>query len=422
MNWRDLAAAAVARLCRFPATSVASPAAGLVLVCVVSAALSGGRASAQFIDDFLGPTPALDPTGQKGWRVAAGDGQARALLRQGGDGFATIDVDATRDRRNVWWTLIERNASGVLDLAQLAQPGKALRISARIRVSHAPRRVNLQLLTQRTTDYHSHLMEFDVPDADTWHTLSVTTPGLDARPGDALRAHLALMDWGFEKYRVDLDYVEVEVVDVRTAGPDQGDAVPYHPPLVDPKSFGHAVPVAQDGMIDLENPDVCLGNWSAREGGRRLRVRSVDAAHDVILRWDLSAFAGRRASGSGQLELTTHALERSADEIKDFGLVRVVEILGGNPGWRGDSVTAASLLDGQPLARVLNPQPIIDWPVAPDAGGKTYLTIGRPVLQRLIDGRTRGIAITPLGAIHAAFRSTQTDDRRSAPVLRFNLE
>jgi hypothetical protein len=100
----------------------------------------------------------------------------------------------------------------------------------------------------------------------------------------------------------------------------------------------------------------------------------------------------------------------------------VVEILGGQPGWRGDSVTAASLLEGQPLARVLNPQPIIDWPVAPDAGGKTYLTIGRPVLQRLIDGRTRGIAITPLGAIHAAFRSPETDDGRSRPVLRFSLE
>jgi hypothetical protein len=343
-------------------------------------------------------------------------------MRQGGDGFASIVVDATRDRRNVWWALVERSASGDVDLARMRQAGMELRIEARIRVSHAPRRVNLQLRTQRTTDFHSHLMEFDIPDTDNWHTLSMTTHGFDARPGDNVIAHLALMDWGLETYRVDIDYVKVNVVEAATAGPDQGDAVPYHPPLVDPQSFAESVRVAQDGMIDSERSDVRMGNWCTRDGARTLKLRAVDATHYVILRWDFSAFAGRRVRGHGQLELTTHSVERVAADAKDSGLVRVVEILGGDPRWSGDTVTSASLSQGQALARILNPQPIIDWPVTEGAGSKTYLTIGRGVLQRLIDGRTLGIAIEPLGAIHAAFHTGETEGGQFGPILRFNLD
>jgi len=56
------------------------------------------------------------------------------------DGYASILVDATKDRRGVWWALIKRKVSDKMDLALLKKPGYALRIEARIRVSHAPRR------------------------------------------------------------------------------------------------------------------------------------------------------------------------------------------------------------------------------------------------------------------------------------------
>jgi len=52
--------------------------------------------------------------------------------------------------------------------------------------------------------------------------------------------------------------------------------------------------------------------------------------------------------------------------------------------------------------RVILPQMIIDWPVTEDAGGKTYFVISKPALQRLIDGKTLGIALRPLGAIKAS--------------------
>jgi hypothetical protein len=120
----------------------------------------------------------------------------------------------------------------------------------------------------------------------------------------------------------------------------------------------------------------------------------------------------------GLLELTTHTVQRDAREMKDFGLVRVVEILDGDPSWRRDTVTVASLLREEPLDEVINPQMIIDGPVSESIGVPTRLTISRPVLQRLIDGRTLGLAITPLGSIFASFSARDGE----APRLLFNLE
>jgi hypothetical protein len=65
---------------------------------------------------------------------------------------------------------------------------------------------------------------------------------------------------------------------------------------------------------------------------------------------------------------------------------------------------------------------IIDWPITEGDGGKTYLTIGHPVLQRLIDGKTLGIAIKPLGAINAAFYSLEDGNGEKSPQLYFNLD
>jgi hypothetical protein len=138
----------------------------------------------------------------------------------------------------------------------------------------------------------------------------------------------------------------------------------------------------------------------------------------VILRWDLDEFAGKEVAGHGLLEVTTHSVLRTGQKIRNFGLVRVVEILGGDPTWRRDSVTVDSLARGGALDEVFNPQMIIDWPVSETAGTKTWFTVSRPVLQRLIDGRTMGIALTPLGSITASFPTGGCD----APRLLFNID
>jgi hypothetical protein len=380
-------------------------------------------AAAQFRDDFNGPALKLDPSGADGWGFVTGEGLAVMDFRQGGDGFASIWVNATRDRRNVWWAFIIRRVSEGMDLALLKKPGYALRIEARVRSSHAPRRINLHLNTEKTTDFHSNLMEFDIPDTDNWHTISMTARDFDASPGDTVNAQMALMDWGLGSYRLDVDYIRVDIVKVADAGPDKGEPLPYHPPIADPAGFAHAIAASQSATIDLDNPDVNLGNWYLADAAGKTAVVTAGGTRYVVLRWDFSALAGKKVAGEGLLELTTRALERTSDQIPDFGEIRVVEILGGDPLWDKKTVTYNSLRAGQPPDLFLNPQMIIDWPVSEGAGAKTYLTIPRPVLQRLVDGKALGIAIRPLGAINASFYGAEGGGtgNSNVPVLRLNV-
>jgi hypothetical protein len=84
--------------------------------CVVAVLWLGTPASAQFLDEFKGPS--IDP----GWTVFTGDGSATADFQQG-DGCATLLVDATRDRANTWWATIKRDAASSLDVKRLSEPG-----------------------------------------------------------------------------------------------------------------------------------------------------------------------------------------------------------------------------------------------------------------------------------------------------------
>lgn len=391
---------------------------GRLLLAGALALVLAGPAHGQFLETFDEPELRLDSSGVDGWAFFTGDGEATMELVATGEGHASIVVDARNDRRNVWWALIKHRVSQDIDVARLAEPDWELRVEARVRTSHAPRRVNLHVNTQRTTDFHSHLMEFDLPVAGVWHEISMTTRDFPVVPGDTVFVQMALMDWGHDAYRVDVDYLRVDVVEAARAAPDLGYAVPYHPPVPDPASFASAVDAIEAAVVDLANPDVNLGEWSILDGGAGQRLLTVDGTMWTVLRFDLAGLRGRRLAGQGLLELTTASLQRDAREMKDMGLVRVVEILGGDPAWRRETVTLDSLLQGSARAEVVSPQPIIDWPVIETAGGKTLFVISRPVLQRLIDGRTLGLALTPLGPIDASFRCRGAD----APRLLFNLE
>lgn len=395
-----------------------------LLVALAAIALSClvGPARAQFLDEFeKSPIPG-DPEGLEGWSFFTGDGEATMDFRSDGHGHARVLVDATHDRRGIWWALVKRRVSVPLDLERLARPGQELRIEARVRVSHAPRRVNLHLNTRRTTDFHSHLMEFDIPDTDRWHTISMTTSGFDARPGDTVFGQLALMDWGKGRYEVDIDYFKVDVVSAAEAGPDVGEPLPYRPPIPDPAGFAHAIPVTEAAVVDLQNPDVNLHDWGAAGEHGRERLLTVSGTQTVVLRFDLRELAGRRVRRAGLLQLTTHSVLRARTDIEEFGEIRVVEILGGDPGWREESVTLESLRRGQPLDEVFNSQMIIDVPVAEQRGARTLVTISRPVLQRLVDGRTLGIALRPLGSIVASLSRGGNGEGDAAPRLLVDVE
>ena len=377
-----------------------------------------GAADAQFLETFDDHELRMDPSGVDGWSFFSGDGEATIDLVATEEGYASILVDAIHDRRNIWWALIKHRVSERMDLERLVRPGWELRVEARIRTSHSPRRVNLHVNTQRTTDFHSHLMEFDLPEAEKWHTISMTTRNFPGEPGDTVFAQMALMDWGLGRYRVDVDYFKVDVVNTDRVGPDAGEPLPYHPTIPDLGTFGFSIPVASSAVVDIAQPDASPGADSDLEGADQPQSLLLGGTRWVILRWDVDAFWGRRATGHGLLEVTTHSFSRNDDKKKDFGLVRVVEILGGDPEWQQDTVTLESLTRGEPLDEVFNPQMIIDWPVTETAGGKTWFTISRPVLQRLIQRRTLGLAIRPLGPINASFFA----ENGGAPRLLFNVQ
>ncbi len=378
------------------------------------------KISAQFVDDFNINSFNLDSTAMNGWWYYTGDGSATMEFLPR-DGYASILVDATDDQRNIWWALIRRYVSKNFDLSKLGQPNYELRIEARIRVSHAPRRVNLHLNTQRTTDFHSHLMEFDIADTLNWHTISMTTHKFDARPGDKVYGQLALIDWGLEKYRVDLDYFRVNIVKVDSVGSDKGIQVPYHPPIPDIDTFTYHIAVNQDAMIDLEYPDVNFNNWSTYHEGGKTNLLTVSSTQFVIMRWDLSKFEGKQVVGSGLLDLKTCSLQHSSVKQKDFGMIRVVEILSGDPDWDEQTVTSHTFSRGEPLEKVLNSQMIIDVDVAKGRDNTNLITISQPVLQRMIDGKTLGLAIRPLGAVNASFYARENIVENFTPKLHFNI-
>jgi hypothetical protein len=346
------------------------------------------------------------------------------------DGYARMEIDATADRHGVWWTLIKRDVTKSLDLAKLHDPAYELRVEARIRVSDAPRRVNFMVNTNRTTNFHEHLREYDIADTTGWHVISMTTRNFDAVPGDTVYVQFAATDWGLEKYHVDIDYYRADVVRREDADPDKGEPLVYHPEVPNVSTFKEHLGVTHDSVINTDFPDVNFNGWHVDEpGGGTARVLTVDGDQWIALRWDLAKFRGQKAAGAGVLELTTASLAIGGDYIKtwgqdfgeEFGKIHVIEILGGDPAWEQESVTYNSLTRGARNADVFNPQMTIDLELAEKPGGKAYFTLPRPVMQRLIDGQTKGILIRPLGALAGSIYASE-NAAGNGPVLHFSTK
>lgn len=379
-----------------------------------------GIAKAQFLDSF-------DKNKIEGWFFFTGDGAATMDFIQK-DGYACILVDATKDKYNVWWALIKRDVSKYLDLNKLKDSNYELRVEAKVRVGNAPRRINFMANTQRTTNYHEHLMEYDIPDTNNWHIISMTTKNFDAVPGDTVYVQLAATDWGLGKYHVDLDYYRADVVDVNLAEPDKGELTPYHPPVPDVSTFSNHLNVAHDALINLDFPDVNFNSWHVKDQDGEIKILTINANQWAILRWNFEKYNNLKIDGSGLLELTTYSVSKGGNYIdsygEDFGMefdrIRVIEILGGEPAWDQNKVTYNNLIQGHNYSDIFNTQMIFDSEVSDQSGNKNFITISKPVLQRLIDGRTKGILIRPLGAINASFYASENQDK-NIPKLHFNI-
>jgi hypothetical protein len=384
--------------------------------------ITSGICQAQFIDNF-------DKAKIEGWFYLTGDGTVTMNFVQK-EGYARILVDATKDKYNIWWAIIKRDVSKYLDLKKLKDPAFELRVEAKVRISNAPRRVNFMLNTQRTTNYHEHLMEYDIPDTSGWHIISFTTKNFDAVPGDTVYVQLGVTDFGIGEFYIDLDYYRADIVNVKQAVPDRGEPLPYHPPIQDLKTFSNQLNVTHDALINSDFPDVNFRNWQVKEKDGDARVLTVNADQWAILRWDFEKYKNIKVEGPGILELTTQSVlkggrynETFGEDLGiEFGKIRVIEIPGGDPLWDQNKVTYNNLIQGKKYADVFNTQMIFDTEVSEESGGKTFITISRPVLQRLLDGTTKGILIRPLGAIDASFYDSENKNVNISPKLYFNIK
>ena len=372
---------------------------------------------ADFVDDFNTGESVAE------WQILTGDGNAELKLISM-DGFARMQIDATKDQHNIYWTTIKRDVAQLLDLEKLKSPDYELRVEARVRPSHSPRRINFMINTQRTTDFHEHLREYDLGFNSDWQVVSMTTHNLDVLPGDQLNIQLCVTDWGLGEYYLDVDYFRAEVVKVKDAKPDSGEPLVYHPPIPSLDSFKYQIKVKHDATINSAFPEVNFNNWQSDN----TRVLTVSAGQFPLLRWDFKSYRNKKASGAAVLALTTQSVQKGGNYIKalgeDFGIefdkVRVFEIFGGDVNWQQSNVTFVNFTQGKDLQTLINGQMIFDTEVAP-AGEKTLITIPRPVMQRLLEGTTRGLLLQPLGALEVSFYDSEHSDGRYAPELHFNI-
>lgn len=365
-------------------------------------------APAGFHDGFDTPAAAA------AWSTMTGDGDVRVRFSQS-HGIATIDVDARADRRNIWWALIRHPVTPAIDPHELERPDRELRIEVRVRTDTAPRRINLHANHSRTTDFHSHLREYDLPVAGAWQMLSMTTGGFDARAGDEIYLQLALMDWGLREYRLDIDYIRASVVDPLESGGDLGRPLPYRPAPGRVDRYAYALPAAAAGTVNRAWPETG-GPWRAAHEPAGTGKLLAGPSQVIVLRWDAANLPDGPVPGWGVLELVTDTVFESRAGLESFAELRVTEVLGGSTDWHGDTVTLDELLDGAPAYTVINEQPVIDVAPQSAAGARTRIPLSPPVLERLLCGRTRGLAISSHGGVLAVFRNGGSD----TPVLYFD--
>ena len=390
-----------------------------IKIAVITALFIPGVAFSQapsgFVEDFSSPI-------LSNWRVVTGSGDLIAnstvTLKQQ-DGKALFTIDATMDRRNIWWAIMNCEITGGIDRSLLGRHDKAIRIEAKVRMPK-PRRFNMSLNHTSTTDYHDDLAEFDIDDSN-WHVVSYTNKEFDAKPSDRVFVQLAVMDAGREVITVEVDYMKVTIIDAATAPPDLGDPLPYRPPLKDHEMFTYALPVTEDAIIDSEYPWVNFSKWHDASTDSK-PLLSISGTQTSIMRWDFSKFAGKKPNGWGLLVITTHNVHYAPSDIEEFGYIRLVEIKDGDPSWTRDKVTFENLLRGKPTTDVIHPQLVMDTPPELKQGAKTIIPVSPTVMKRLLSGKTKGLAIYSQGAVNASFASSETVDANDRPTLYFETE
>lgn len=373
-------------------------------------------ASAQYRVDFNQNYSGFEKNNLEGWSTVTGDGDI-VFRQKFEEGSVVLNIDARKDKRNIWYAFMHQNIADVIDMEKLSSPEYELRMEARIKPSHAPRRINMYLSTLNEGGY---LREFDLEKANEWFTISMVTSGFNFNPGKPLMTQISLMDWGNEIYELYIDYVQVDLVKIGEEYEQFGVPLTYRPPIKDASYYSEEIIPNKNAIIDAYLADESLHPWMNKNEIKKFPVLQVDQSKTILLKWDFSNYKGKQIAEAGQLEISTNSLYTRKDNPKDFGEIRFSEILAVTDEWNEETITYNSFRGNKKFHEVVVSQCLIDSEVNGEKNGKTIVTISKPVLQRLVDGRSAGIAILPLGLISATFYDRNT--KEFAPRLRFNIK
>lgn len=231
---------------------------------------------------------------------------------------------------------------------------------------------------------------------------------------------ISLMDWGISSiYTLEVDYIKVDLVNKNQAHPAFGLPLIYRPPIEASDAFDKVYVATKNVSLDSLWPDLNMNSLLNAEDSTKLL--HLNTSGFTLLAWDFSSLSAHEIAtvGSGQLEIYTHQISLLADSPKDFGELRICEIYGDMQDWDADSFCYNQFVGDNKLENKINTQTIIDTKMQAKKGAKTVVTISKPVMDRLLSGKTKGLAIMPLGYISASFYTNDFPDK--APVLRLHL-
>lgn len=353
------------------------------------------------------------------WYTEYGDGELKAYV-EAKENFIRFQVDATQEPYNVWWATVKRSIPFKPNTPQ-DYSQKKLWIEAKVKPSHAIRRLNMRLYNQRTTDHHEYLKEFDLSDTVNWHTIRFSPAGLRYLPGDQLTCHLALIDWGNQKFHLDIKDVKVFFGENQDRFRESDNALVYHPEPKPIEDFENQLPIQRDAMLDLAFPNRILKGWGKlATNGDYINLLSVSHNLIPILAWDFTPVKEHLVEGWGLLRLKINTSSQVKNPEHEFGRIRIHEIIGGKNDWDKEKLTFNNFSQGLSLWNIINEQMVIDMDVPKGNDRWLDIPLSPIVIQRLINGKSKGLAILPLGSIQVSFYTLEAQRSEYVPTLYFN--
>jgi hypothetical protein len=182
--------------------------------------------------------------------------------------------------------------------------------------------------------------------------------------------------------------------------------------------------------MNSDFPDVNFHDWHAKGSKGIERIVTVNATQWAIFRGDFEQYRNVDVDGAGVLELTTQSVAQGGDYIKaygqglgeEFGKLRIIEIIGGDTQWDQQTVTYNNFFQGHGYSDLFNTQMIIDGELSEDPGSKNFIPLSKPVMQRLLNGKTKGLLIRPLGSLDVSVYASDSPSDATGPKLHFNTK